>query len=218
MNDGTGTDMIEQLERLIATAPGDRLPPERELARRWGVSRNEVRKALGRLELEGRLVRKVGSGTYLRPSPAEVLPDIPALQRATSPREVMEARLAIEAETARLAAMNATNDHIAAMRSLARNIRGSKSWTTYRAHDKRLHELIAEASGNKLLATIQRIIEDVRSVVWDKLDTRSPAPPADYSSFAEHDAILAAIERRDRDGAADAMRRHLRTTYDRLMG
>ena len=211
--------MIDQLEHYIAGMTGARLPPERQLARDWGVSRSEVRKALARLELEGRLVRKVGSGTFVKSAPTEGVPDVITLRRITSPRHAMEARLAVEPETARLAAVNATHDQIDEMMRLAREIQASPSWDTYKRLDKKLHELIATASGNGLLAVLQHLVDDVRAeVVWGQLDTNSPAPPADYSSFAEHDVIIDAIARHDRDSAAEAMRRHLLTTYTRLMG
>ncbi|MGY8632040.1 FCD domain-containing protein [Bradyrhizobium sp. 14AA] len=130
----------------------------------------------------------------------------------------MEARMIVEPECARLAAMNATGDQIESMRQVAKRIRASQNWTAYKQGDRQLHELIAQASGNKLLSVLQRIVEEVRaSVVWDKLDTSSPAPPSDYWSFAEHDRIIKAIAGRDRDAASEAMRCHLRTTYDRLL-
>jgi DNA-binding FadR family transcriptional regulator len=211
--------VLDLLSRLTEGGPGTRLPPERQLAAQFGVSRNEIRKALARLELDGRLSREVGRGTFIR-DPAEAgASGLDGLRDSTSPRNAMEARLVLEPELASLAAVNATFKQIEAMRVLARQMREAKTWKDYETLDGRLHRLIAEATANPLLSEIHRTVDDVRrAVVWRWLDTRPTRPPDDYSSFAEHDALIDAIEQRDRVKAMEAMRRHLRTTMDKLMG
>lgn len=209
----------ERLLSYIEGNGGERLPPERQLAAEFGVTRAEIRKALSRMETEGRLSRQVGRGTFIQTLQHEVLSDLDSLQRGTSPREAMEARLLIEPELASLAAVNATTEQIETMRRLADDMREASSWSAYEMHDGKLHKLIAAAAGNKLLAAVHDIVNGVRrAVVWKWLDTRPTRPPADYSSFAEHDVIIDAIEMRDRVGAMEAMRRHLRTTNEKLMG
>lgn len=211
--------MFDLLARLTEGGPGTRLPPERQLAAQFGVSRNEIRKALARLELDGRLSREVGRGTFIR-APAEAgASNLDALRDSTSPRNAMEARLVLEPEIASLAAVNATFKQIEGMRVLAQQMREAETWKDYETLDGRLHRLIAEATGNPLLSAIHQTVDDVRrAVVWRWLDTRPERPPEDYSSFAEHDALIDAIEQRDRIRAMEAMRRHLRTTMDKLMG
>lgn len=211
--------ITELLLRYIDSNAGERLPPERQLAAEFGVSRTEIRKALAKMEAEGRLSRQVGRGTFVQSLQPQTLPDLDSLQRGTSPREAMEARLLIEPELASLAAINATVKHIEAMRALAALMRQAQSWEAYEQYDGQLHSLIADAAGNKLLAAVHDIVNGVRRTVeWKWLDTRPSGPPADYSSFAEHDNIIGAIEKRDRTGAMEAMRRHLRTTSDKLIG
>ena len=207
------------LARYIDAGAGTQLPPERQLAAEFGVSRSEIRKALARLELDGRLSRETGRGTFVTTPPTDHLADLSSLQRCTSPREVMEARLLLEPELASLAAVNATYQQIEAMKLLTRQMRQAETWQAYEQFDGQLHRLLAESTGNKLLEAVHRIADDVRrAVVWKWLDTRPSGPPTDYSSFAEHDTIIDAIERRDRAGAMEAMRRHLRTTSERLLG
>ena len=198
---------------------GGRLPPERELADRFGVNRGVVRKALAVLEAEGYIQRHVGRGTFLTGGPALAAdethqrPDIAAIAERTSPPEAMQARLILEPELARLAALNATSAQIAALRQLSGRIRTVHSWSGYEALDWRFHDLIAEAGGNRLLVEMQRLLNGVRrAVVWGHLERRPVGPPPDYHSFAEHDAIVEAIASRDRRGAAEAMRRHLDST------
>ncbi len=212
--------MVTQLlARYMDAGPGTQLPPERQLAAEFGVSRNEIRKALARLELDGRLSRETGRGTFVCAPPTDHLADVNSLQRSTSPREVMEARLLLEPELASLAAVNATYQQIEAMKALAEQMRQAGTWKAYEQFDGQLHRLIAESTGNKLLQAVHRIADDVRrTVVWKWLDTRPLGPPSTYSSFAEHDAIISAIEHRDRGGAMEAMRLHLRTTSNKLLG
>jgi DNA-binding FadR family transcriptional regulator len=211
---------VDLLARFAEACVGTRLPPERQLAAEFGVSRNEIRKALAKLESDGRLSREVGRGTFIRMPVEADAASLESLRARTSPRDAMEARMVIEPELAKLAAINASFKQIEAMRALARELREVTTWKDYELLDGRLHRLIAEATGNDLLATVHRTLDDVRrAVVWKWLNTTQAArPPADYSSFAEHDAIIDAIEQRDRAGAGEAMRRHLKTTMDKLMG
>lgn len=199
-------------------AEGGRLPAERDLAVRFGVNRGEIRKALAVLELEGRVQRHVGRGTFVarggRPATA-----LAAIAETTSPPEAMQARTILEPELARLAALQANAAQIAELRRLAAAMRGVADWASYEALDYRFHELIAEAAGNRLLMEVERLVNGVRrAVVWGHLTLRPVGPSADYHSFDEHDAIVAAIAARDRPGAAEAMRRHLDSTAQALTG
>jgi len=211
---------VDLLARFAEAGVGTRLPPERQLAAEFGVSRNEIRKALARLESDGRLSREVGRGTFIRVPVEPDAASLESLRARTSPRDAMEARMVLEPELAKLAAINASFKQIEAMRTLASRLREATTWKDYELLDGRLHRLIAEATGNDLLATVHRTLDEVRrAVVWKWLNTTQPSrPPADYSSFAEHDAIIDAIEQRDRTAAGEAMRRHLKTTMDKLMG
>jgi DNA-binding FadR family transcriptional regulator len=199
-----------------ATLPDEgRLPPEREIAARLGVARSEVRKALAVLEAEGRVWRHVGRGTFATrgASAPERKPGIAELADATSPPEAMEARLIVEPEIARRAALRATAAQVAELRRLAERMRAAASWTEYEELDFRFHELVAEAAGNRLLLEVERLVNGVRrSVVWGHLARRPLGPSPDYHSFDEHDAIVDAIATRDRRGAAEAMKLHLDST------
>jgi len=209
---------MRELDKYINGPSGTRLPPERQLAEELGLSRNEVRKALARYELEGRIVRHVGRGTFVRGYKGAAGADIAALQRISRPRDAMEARFAIEPEVCRVAALNATLGQLEELQSLAERIRRARTWSEYKVIDGEFHQAIAKASGNELLCAIHRIVDEVRkSIVWPKLETAGKGPPADYSSFAEHQAIVDAITRRDAAGAAEAMRKHLQTTNNRML-
>lgn len=172
-----------------------RLPPERELCTALGISRTQLRKALLVLEAEGVLERHVGRGTFLaRPlksrKPGGVTDIIRSLAECTGPQEAMLARLALEPELARMAALNASPLHLRTLRRLSKSMRAVPTWRAYEELDAAFHATIAEASGNPLLEELHKIMNGVRKVVvWRKLSTQQTAPQPTYHSFDEHDAI-----------------------------
>ncbi|MEL6233372.1 MAG: FadR/GntR family transcriptional regulator [Pseudomonadota bacterium] len=194
-----------------------RLPPEREIAEKFSVSRGTIRKAFSVLEAEGRIQRHVGRGTFVRRHAEPLKPSSERIAEYTSPPEAMEARLLVEPELARLAALRATTAQINDLKRLSAAMRSAKTWAQYQEFDYGFHDKVAEASGNGLLVEVERLINAVRrSVVWGHLSLAETGPPGDYRSFAEHDAIVSAITARDRPGAATAMRAHLESTVAAL--
>ena len=201
--------------RLSADA---RLPPERELAKKFRVSRAELRKVLAVLEAEGQIQRHVGKGTFVVHPPTDSRPDSEDIAARTSPLAAMQARRAVEPELARLAALNATSAQFVEMRKLCSEMRRAPTWDAYAELDWRFHNLIAEATGNVLLVEIQRLLNGVRRfVVWGNLVKRAEGPPSDYHSFCEHEEIIDAIEARDSDRAMRAMLSHLGGTQSQLI-
>ena len=88
----------------------------------------------------------------------------------------------------------------------------------YEAWDNNFHRAIAAAGRNKLLLTLFDTLNTVRrAVVWGRWRTTSLGPDLKHHSFAEHDAILAAIVDRDTDLAAKRMRQHLSTVGKNLL-
>ena len=213
-------EVLARLRRLIQSqgvALNSRLPPERRLAAEIRTTRARLRKALAVLETEGLIWRHVGRGTFIGARPVENISDIQYLSGRTSPGEVMEARLSIEPELARMAALNATAADIGEMRRCAGKSRAAREWRVYEAWDNRLHRAIAVSTRNTLLISLFDTLNTVRrATVWGQMRTQK-LPPADHQSFAQHDALIDAIAGRDADGAAACMRRHLRCVRDRVM-
>jgi len=194
-----------------------RLPAERMLSVELGLTRSQLRKALAMLEAEGRIWRHVGRGTFIGPRPISNLGDVQFLSAQTSPSEVMDARLAIEPQLARLAALHGTASHFAEMRRCNRRCRTASEWRVYESWDNNFHQAIASATRNKLLVSLFDTLNVVRrSTVWGQLRS-TRLPPPDHESFDEHDAIYAAISARNPDLAAECMRKHLRTVRDRVL-
>jgi DNA-binding FadR family transcriptional regulator len=211
--DISGVGVLMQLRAYLAQArlpENGRLPPERDLAAELGVSRAELRKALATLAAEGRLWRHVGKGTFLGNRPLDITTDVAAMVRRTNPAEVIKARLALEPEIARLAALNATPGQIAQMRNCLVRSREAETWRQYEMWDNHLHRAIGEATQNSLLLGLLDTLSAVRRAVgWGRLRGERTRPAPDHHSFAAHEAIVSAIEDRDMSGAAAAMRAHL---------
>jgi DNA-binding FadR family transcriptional regulator len=219
----TGSDRgtVTQLRAYLAQTdlPEDgRLPPERDLSGALGVSRTELRKALGTLEAEGQIWRHVGKGTFLGSRPVDTFADVAALAKRTNPAELMRARLIIEPEIARAAALTATPMHLAEMRTCQTRTREAATWRQYESWDNRLHRTVAEATQNTpLLGLFDTLNALRRAVTWGRLRSTPVRPSPDHHSFAEHEAIIAAIENRDMSGAAAAMRVHLQSVERNLL-
>jgi DNA-binding FadR family transcriptional regulator len=196
----------------------DRLPPERQLAQDLGVSRGTLRRALAELEQEGLIWRHVGRGTFLGDRPIEPLHDLSEVMRRTNPAGVMEARLAFEPELARLAALHATSADLEELAVCVRESRAAPDWRSYEYWDNQLHRGIAQATGNVVLLSLLDSLNIIRrAVTWGRLRRDPQHLDPEHHSFAEHDAIVAAIVERDAEAAAAAMRIHLRSVRTHLL-
>jgi len=195
-----------------------RLPTERELCEILGVSRGDLRKALAVLERDGQIWRHVGKGTFAGSRPIEEIVAVSEIANRSNPADLMRARLIIEPEIAREAALHATPEDIRAMRESLVRTRAAVTWRQYENFDNLLHRQIALASRNTVLVGLFDVLNALRrTVVWGRLRTEPARPPSDHHSFAEHEEIVDAIELRDLGRAAAAMRRHLQSVGQRLI-
>ncbi|MBN9497718.1 MAG: FadR family transcriptional regulator [Alphaproteobacteria bacterium] len=192
-----------------------RLPPERALCGRFGVSRTTLRKALAILEADGLIWRHVGRGTFLGARPIFDLDDVDYLAGLAQPPKVVEARMAMEPELARLAAIHGVKANFDEIAVCGRRCREARDWRVYEAWDERFHLAIAKATRNKMLLHLFETVNAVRrSVVWSR-PRQSKSPPRTHASFDEHDAIAAAIAARDGERSAALMRAHLLSVRSR---
>ncbi len=199
-------------------SPGDRLPPERELIVSLGMRRNSLRRALEALELEGAIWRHVGKGTFVAAKGGDTaLSSLAGLAKQVTPVQLMRARLALEPAITREAAINASGEAVAQLKLARDRAVDAPNWDDYEAQDDLLHRAIAEATGNPLLLALFDQLNQVRrAVAWKTVVRTSDRPPRTHTSFAEHDAILDAIEARDPGEAHTAMRKHLGSVSARL--
>jgi len=210
----TVTELVsKRLLGLISTGvlkPGDRLPPERELAQRLGVGRTTVREALKLLTLSGLLEAKRGSGTYVRQEFSSFLSqqiEWPVLLSVDEVDMIVEVREGLEAKTARLAAERATPEEmerIAVFQQLYQ-IQG-RDIERETDLDLEFHQAIAAASHNGLLSRLMFSLQNIlrqyialSNEMTDRLDT----------TIVEHQRIYDAIAAKDPKAAEQAMMEHL---------
>ena len=207
--------IAEQLRRLIrkgSIAPGERLPAERELAQRLGVSRPSLREALIALEIEGLLEVRIGSGIYVgqggRGEP---------IGGDSGPFEVIRARLMIEGECAALAARHGSAAQLRAVREAHAGLqREAKRHHNPLGADRAFHVRVAEATGNSALVLVVQTLWDQRvGPLYRALETKLEYPAMAADTLREHSAVLRAILARDAPAARAAMRRHMDMTKKR---
>lgn len=216
-------DVVAKLRSYIEDGgytPGDRLDSERDLIVRLNVTRARLRKALDTLEREGSIWRHVGKGTFIA-SPVVVSgpSNLAKLSQQVTPVQLMRARLSLEPAIAREAALHASQKAVRNLEECRDRSENATTWDEYEAQDDNLHRSIAEATDNVLLLSLFDHLNAVRrAVAWNTVVRRSAFPAPTHSSFAEHDAIVAAIEARDPAAAHAAMRSHLSSVAARLFG
>jgi len=215
-----GTGLVAWLDAEVTRSgglPGARLPPERELAQRLGVTRNALRKALGILEAQGRVARHVGRGTFV----ASRLP-APAARTGlveSSPAEVMAVRLAIEPNLMPLAVAAARPADLDRMDQCLVRARAAHGFPEFEIWDAAIHQAIADATHNGLAAAMLRAINGARDhVYWGTLKERTSTPERLTLARREHEEIVEAIRERDAPRAQRAMRHHLHGVQAALLG
>jgi DNA-binding FadR family transcriptional regulator len=210
--------IADQIRALIAGGeftPGERLPPERDLAKQLGVSRPSLREALIALEMETLLDVRVGSGIYVtRPDEARLAQE---LAGASGPFEVIRARRLIEGECAFLAAKSATPAQIRAVREAhAAIVEESKRDHNPLSADRLFHVRIAEAGGNSAMVLVVETLWDQRvGPLYRTLERKLEYPMMATDTIREHKAIVSAIARHDARGARSAMHHHMDMTMKR---
>jgi GntR family transcriptional repressor for pyruvate dehydrogenase complex len=203
--------LISRIKSLIATgaiSPGSKFPPERELAKEFGVNRASVRQALKVLEIMGVLSQRVGDGTYLSDSAESILDeplDFLVLLDDLSHHELFETRLIVEPELTARAAERATAEDMADLRNAIFSMERSKTTRERLDADLAFHEAIFRASGNRichlLFKGIHRSLLTSMSQLSDRVSLDQP--------LMFHRRIYAAIRERKTEEARQAMLEHL---------
>ena len=211
--------IADQIAALIERGEygiGQRLPPERDLAKLLGVSRPSVREALIALEVEGYVEVRIGSGVYVvGPRTAPAGEPLPA---DSGPFELIRARWLIEAECAALAAKEATRAQIRAMDDALDTMEADRDKGVMPlGADRLFHLRIAEASGNSALALVVKTLWDQRTgPLFLRLEHHFDTPSLWTVAIREHREIVAAIARHDATAARAAMRRHMNQAAKRF--
>jgi len=207
--------IISQIRDLISSGkikPGEKLPPERKLAEHLGVSRNQVRDAINKLQIYGIVKVMPQSGTTVTGigivALEGLITDILRIEKADF-KSLVDTRVLLEKEAARLAAINRNSDNLIQM-SQALNHYEKRLMEGALAIEEDLlfHVKIAEASNNSVLKSLMMIItpDIVKSFTTLKVCNKI----SNKKTIEEHRNILAMISDRNPDGAMDAMGSHLK--------
>jgi len=209
--------VVEHIRRAIhigTFVAGDKLPPERELARQINVSRTTVREAIRVLEGEGYLeTRRGATGGVLvleRGQAEERLAPL-VRNRLEELEQIIDFRLAVECRAARLAALRRSDEDLDRLTSAFCTM--EEGWETrrFRAADSAFHLGIAEAARNSWM---RKAIEDARVAIWVPVDRINEN--VFRTAQLHHGQILAAIGEGDPDGAEAAVAAHIESTRSDL--
>src|ERR671914_1053785 len=207
--------VVSQIQEWIAEnglQVGDRLPPERELASRLGVSRATISQALVALEVVGMVSVRHGDGVVLI-EPAGSTKVVSALRRhAQQLPEIIEAREALETKLAALAAQRRTESDLAAIdealkgmeQDIAAGGRGVEG-------DELFHAAVTAAGHSALLA---RLMAEISELIKESRIESLSQPDRPLNSLRGHRRIADAIRARDPEAAAQAMQDHITMVSD----
>jgi DNA-binding FadR family transcriptional regulator len=212
-----------ELARMIAAgslAPGARLPTERELMRRFGVSRSAVREAIQGLAARGLLLTRPGHRPVVRGRSYEAAVDTLGrlvahlVEDEAGVRNLFETRMFLEAALARHAAQHARRDDIEALEAaLQENASAIGDPQRFYATDAAFHALLYRVPRNPIFPEVHRAYVEWLQDHWRQLPRGAEFDRVNHAAHAE---ILAAIVARDPDAAEAALRRHLATAWEFL--
>ncbi|MCW2809525.1 MAG: GntR protein [Marmoricola sp.] len=202
--------VVARLREHAASAglsAGSKLPTERDLAQRLGVSRASVAQAVVALEVQGLVETRQGGGVYLvRDSlDAESIPDL--LARRDRLPDVLDARDALETKIAELAAARRTLENLAEIETALESMREEvASGQMPTEGDRRFHAAVVAAADSKLLASFY---ETMRDGIAESRKESLRQPGRAEDSLRDHERIARAIRAQDAAGAREAMHTHL---------
>lgn len=211
--------IISQIRSLISSGeltPGDKLPPERKMADHFGVSRNQVREALSKLEFYGILKTLPQSGTVVSGigivALEGLITDVLEIEESDF-YNLVETRVLLEKEAAFFAAQRRTNDDISvltnALKAYENKIRSGQSAVE---EDLLFHIKIAEASKNSVLKSLMMIITP--DIVKNYKALKVCDEAKDMRTLDEHQMILEHVINKESKLASAAMKAHLQDVVD----
>ena len=189
----------------------ERLPPERKLAERFGVSRGTVRDALAKLANENLLEIRRSSGAFVLSAMRREAEELPF--ESIRPLELIDARFALEPQICRLAVLNARRPDFDELDGLLESMEAEvNDRISFSELDAIFHTRLVEATGNQLLLWMARQIDNVRKHdEWTRMRHLTLEPAIIIQYNAQHRRIVDAIRSRDPEQAASVMKEHLET-------
>ncbi len=200
---------------------GQRLPTERLLGEQFGLSRSTVRRVLGDFKRRRLITQTVGSGTYVAQQVQQALVDMASAGplQATSPAELMAARLVLEPSIVEMVIGNATAADFQRMDECSAQAEAATTLEAFEIWDAQLHEAIADAAHNSFIGAVFRLMNEVRTQgEWGMLKQRSATPERRLEYQQEHRALVAALKDRDADRARALCLLHLLHVRTNMLG
>lgn len=205
--------IVQQIKDQIKKGilkPGEKLPSERKLADQLGVSRASVREAIQALAFSGYLEVIQGKGTYILEISTKYDEIINFFSEFSnySLDYLMEARIMLEGEFARLAALNANQEEIDEIERVFNEIVSSKDLNTFFVKDLEFHLTIAKATHNPIMNGLMRIIgemlyKETQKIIEISRDTRE-------NTIETTRDLVQAIKKRNAERAGELMSEHIR--------
>lgn len=209
--------VVQQLTQHIvnrALMPGDPLPSEGEIARKFGVSKPVVREAVRKLAALGIIEIRQGKASTvgnLAPEPVRQLLRFALHIDPNGLRDAIDLRRALETHAVALTARHINDDGIAQLRRILQRLRASVAdHSAWVAADVEFHQLIASLSGNSLIAFMLAALSDTMREVISTLHAARPV--RDSGTLKRHAAIVDAIAKHDETSAVAAMEAHFAAT------
>ncbi len=207
--------IVQQVEESIvkgALKPGDQLPPERELAQQFGVSRTAVREAVKALREKGLVEAYPGRGTFITDGTSyairQSLDRMVKIGQSEGSGYLVEVREILEPEIAALAATRADEENLAAMREAIAVMDAARQDSgAFIEADLDFHLALAEAAANPLILTL---IDSIVGLLREQRSRIFLVEGGPERGQYHHKRVMEAVEHRDSSGAREAMKAHLR--------
>lgn len=208
-----GEEIADRLITSIVTGKfkfGERLPPERDLAKYLGVARPTIREAIRMLSVIGLIEVRHGEGMFVVDRHSDFIAKAfgwTVLLDAPTAQEVVEARIAIESELAGLAAKRANAEEVARLKDLLLDMRANlENPEKFSAADLGFHLMLGDAARNQ---TLSRLLHAIQSLLRQWIQRALARPSVSEIALLQHQHIFTAVEARDEAEARKAMRTHL---------
>ena len=208
--DKLSNKILKQITQLIkegALKPGDKLPPERQMAEMMGVSRPALKQSISILEAMGIVESRQGDGNYILPFQNKIFNPIILSFYAEHGNmdDILEVRYIIEVQNAKIAAKKRTDEQIAELEEFLERMAGPKTLEERMALNSEFHLKLIKISGNPLLINFYESIIDL---IAEQITT------TDGSNFYEsHKEIIDYIKAKDAKAAAKAMQQHFSVKF-----
>lgn len=209
MNNKRHDQIVGRIEDLIKSGQlkaGDRIPPERDLAKKYQVSRNTVREAIKALAEKAVVVSRRGAGTYVAEGALSCMID-GVTRRRRRLQEIFELRKILEPQIAQLAAQRISDETISALEEVVqRQQEAYEAGKDQVELDERFHRLVVYATNNSVILDVY---ETLHEVLAESRIRELQSPERNRRSLDNHRKLIHALREKSPDDAAEIMRQHM---------